>query len=178
MNYYFFSSHFIFPLINFFITVGIIFLVLKYFLPVINGAPFLPTSQVRVKKMLELLDLKPGQKLIDLGAGDGRIITEAASRGIDAIGYEINPLLVLWGRWKIKKLGLNSQAEIFWKNFWSIDLSQADAITVFGATAIMPKLEKKFLTELKPGAKICSYVFPLPNSQPLRHEEGIYLYQK
>jgi len=175
---YFVTLPFLLSLVKLLIVVGVIFFILKFFIPVLNGAPYLPTSKERVKKMLDLSELKPGETLIDLGSGDGRILIEAARRGAKAIGYEINPILVYLTIRKIKKLGLNEQAQIFWKNFWRINLDRADLITVFGAPSIMGKLEKKFLKELKPGAKICSYVFPLPNLISIKKEEGIYLYQK
>jgi len=174
---YFLSLASLLPLIKFFVALAVIFLLVKFFVPVFNGALYLPTSMERVKKMLDLLELKAGQTLIDLGSGDGRILIEAAQRGAKAIGYEINPILVYLTKRKIKKFGLNDKAKIFWKDFWQVDLSQVDLIIVFGAPTIMGKLEKKFLKEMKPGAKICSYVFPLPNLRPIKKEEGIYLYR-
>lgn len=175
---YFLSLAFLLSLIKFFVVVAIIFLLVKFFVPVFNGAIYLPTSIDRVKRMLDLSELKAGQTLIDLGSGDGRILIEAVQRGAMAMGYEINPILVYLTKRKIKKLNLNNRAQIFWKNFWQVDLIDADVITVFGAPTIMAKLEKKFLKELKSGAKICSYVFPLPNLKVLKKEEGIFIYVK
>jgi cyclopropane fatty-acyl-phospholipid synthase-like methyltransferase len=172
------SAYFSWSLLQLLLTFLGVFLILKFFVPVIGGAPYLPTAKEKVEKMLDLLDLKPGQILIDLGSGDGRILIAAASRGLKAYGYEINPILVLLTRQKIKKLGLKNQANIFWKNFWKINLASADAITVFGASAIMDKLEKKFFQELKSGAKVCSYAFHLPHWNLEKKEEGIFIYLK
>lgn len=177
MNYLL-SISFLLSLFKLLLTFLGVFLILKFFVPVINGAPYLPTAKEKIKKMLDLVELKPGQSLIDLGSGDGRILIAAAQRGARAIGYEINPILVLLTKHKIKKLGLEKQANIFWKNFWQVNFNQADVITIFGAAGIMAKLEKKFLQELKPGAKICSYAFSLPHFRLSKKEEGIYLYQK
>jgi precorrin-6B methylase 2 len=175
---YFLSLAFLLSLIKFLAVVAAIFLLVKFFVPVINGAIYLPTSMDRVKKMLDLSELKIGQTLIDLGSGDGRILIEAAQRGAEAIGYEINPILVYLTKRKIKKLNLNNRAKIFWGNFWQVNLGQADLVTVFGAPSIMARLEKKFLKELKSGAKICSYVFTLPNLTAVKKEEGIFIYVK
>lgn len=175
---YILSASFLWSFFKLLLIFLAVFLVLKFFVPVLNGAPYLPTSQEKVEKMMDLLNLKPGQILIDLGSGDGRILIAAASRGLKAYGYEINPILVLLARRKIKKLGLNKQAEIFWKNFWKVNLATADAVTVFGASTIMAKLEKKFLQELKPGARICSYAFSLPRWNLEKKESGIFIYLK
>ena len=65
------------------------------------GAPFLPTLDNRTKDALDLLDLKPGDHLLELGSGDGRLLREAAKRGIRSTGYELNPLLVAYSQIKL-----------------------------------------------------------------------------
>jgi len=45
-----------------------------------------------------MLNLKSGQTLIELGSGDGRVLKEAAAKGVRAIGYEINPVLVIYSK--------------------------------------------------------------------------------
>src|SRR6266480_7419209 len=48
-------------------------------------APYYPTPLTIVQKMLELGGLKPGEKMFDLGSGDGRIVIMAAQKfGADA----------------------------------------------------------------------------------------------
>ena len=39
-----------------------------------------------------------GLRLVDFGSGDGRLVKAAASRGMSAVGYELNPYLVCWSR--------------------------------------------------------------------------------
>ena len=46
------------------------------------GAPFLPTLRKRVNDALDLLDLKEGQTMLELGSGDGRLLRAAAGRQI------------------------------------------------------------------------------------------------
>lgn len=123
-----------------------------------KGAPYLPTQKNIVNEMLK--GVGPGAKLVDLGSGDGRIVIAAAMRGAEAVGFEINPLLVLISRFRIKKSGLS--AKVFWKSFWSEDLSGFNFITVFGITKIMPELETKLTKELKPGSTVVSYAFHFP----------------
>ena len=48
--------------------------------------------------MMSLLKGRQGP-IVDLGSGDGRIVIEAAKRGIPAEGVELNPWLVLYSRY-------------------------------------------------------------------------------
>jgi len=155
----------------------IILLVLLYFSW--QGAPFVPTNQKVVEAMVKLAEVKPGDKAVDLGSGDGRLVIALAQAGAEAHGYEINPLLVLWARRRIKKAGLASKAFIHLKSFWSVDLSVFNIVTFFGIPYILNKLEKKLSQELKPGARVASHAFALKSwNQPVQHQHGVYLYMK
>lgn len=154
----------------------IIICYIAYISGVFKGAPFVPTKKTKVIDIIEAAKLKPGDKLVDLGSGDGRILIAAATHGIESHGYEINPLLILWSKYQIKKAGLSHMAFVHWKNFWFEDLSPYNVVTVFGITKIMERLGRKLKTELKPGSRIVSYVFPIPN---LKEElaNGMHVYQ-
>lgn len=178
MSLSFILFSFLIPLLKTLLILGAILFIFNLFVPIIGGAPYLPTSKQRVKKMLEIAGLKSGEILIDMGSGDGRILIEAAQHGALAIGYEIDPILVYLARRKIKKLGLDKQVKIYWRSFWRADLSKADVVTIYGITGMMKKMEKKLLKELKPGARICSYLFSFPRWDLEKKESGIYFYKK
>lgn len=162
------------------IVVGFVAAVFLFFsvIPILRGAPFVPIHKKRLDIALEFLNLKPGQRVVDLGSGDGRVLIEIAKRGVAAIGYEINPFLVLKTKTKIKKQGLNKLAFCHWKSFWGINLKQFDAVFIFGMSHIMKGIEKKFQKEMKPGARLVCFVFPLPNQQPIFLENGVFVYKK
>lgn len=127
-----------------------------------QGALYVPTHQAKVEKMAELATARPGMKTLDLGSGDGRIVIAMARAGALAVGYEVNPILYFWSRHKIKKLGLEARAKIYFKNFWRADFSQFDVITVFGINYIMGRLEQKLAREAKSGTRVISYAFSFP----------------
>lgn len=172
----------LFAVLGFFIFLFLFFI----FLPILGGAPFVPTHRERIARALQLVNLKPGQKIADLGAGDGRILIACAKKGAEATGFEINPFLVWQANSKIKKEGVASpalprssgSAVCQWKNFWGQDLSSFDIVFIYGFGHIMKGLEKKLQKELKTGAKAVCFIFPFPNWQPATKENGIYLYQK
>jgi hypothetical protein len=75
-------------------------------------APFVPTDDSVVEAMLNDAGLEPGQLLIDLGCGDGRIVFQAQQRGCDAVGVEADE-----GRFKacvekLAKLGEPGEMEV------------------------------------------------------------------
>ena len=168
-----FSSDFFF-ILNLFV---VLVLVGFAFSPLFLGVPFLPTHKKQALKMLELAGLKPGMKVIDLGSGAGRLLFLAASQGATAVGYELNPFLVLWTRLVILILGKQKQIKVFYKSIYDADIADADVILMFLYPPHMKKMTDK-LQQVKPDAKILSYTFSLPGWAPVTHEQGIYLYKK
>ena|SRR3989344_148205 len=164
------------------VVIFIILLLITAFmcLPILFGAPFEPSRMKRIKLMLKFSSPKKGQKVAELGSGNGKVAIEFAkvNPGIKVDGYEINPLLVLYSRRRIKKLGLEKQIKIYWKNFWKINLSKYDIISVFQVIFIMPKLEKKLKAELKPGAKVISNEWKFPNWHAKKSQGEVSLYVK
>ena len=60
---------------------------------ILGGAPFVPTPSRVLRRMMELADISPGEKVYDLGCGDGRLIIEANKRyKARVVGIEISPL--------------------------------------------------------------------------------------
>lgn len=142
------------------------------------GAPFQPSSDREVKEIMELAKVKKGEKTADLGSGNGKIVIEFAKRGAEAHGFEINPLLIMLSRKRIKNLGLQNNATIHWKNFMKQDFSDFDIITSFQINYIMPDLEKKLMKELKSGSKVISNTWKFPTWKPKKKLGRVYLYKK
>jgi len=152
-----------------------IFSVIIFSFVVFYGAPFLPTKRNRVEEALDLLDLKAGQKLVELGSGDGRLLRAAARRGIYSIGYELNPVLVLWTRlrsWRQREF-----IKVRITNYWKESLPEADGIYVFLLQPYMAKLDAKVQTELKRSVKMVSFAFAIPGKKSRREQKGLFLYE-
>jgi SAM-dependent methyltransferase len=143
-----------------------------------DGAPFVGSQPDRQKKMIDLLALKPGETVLDLGSGDGRLLVAAAERGCHVIGYEANLFLVWYSRLWLWRRGFGSRSAIHWGDFWRADWSAADAVMLYGFPTIMARLEKKFAAELKPGARIVSATFQLPTWPPTATAGDVFLYKK
>jgi precorrin-6B methylase 2 len=162
-----------------------VLLVLIYLLgrPIVHGAIYFPTSPRAIREMLKLADPKPGERVVDLGSGDGRILIAFAERGATAVGYEINPLLVRQSQRAIARAGFPANASdtaggavVYWESFWRADLSQFDTVIVYGIPYVMRDLQRKLERELRPGTKIISNAFKLPEWTPVASERKIFLY--
>jgi precorrin-6B methylase 2 len=145
--------------------------------PVVRGAIFFPTNTRSVEVMLGMASLRRGDRIADLGSGDGRIVIACAQRGICAEGYEINPILVFLSRRRVRRAGLEHLATIHWKSFWRADLAPFNAIFVYGMPRIMSGLQKKLERELQPETKIVSNIFPFPGWTPVATRGKVYLYK-
>ncbi len=140
------------------------------------GLPYVPTKQKTVERIGEFSAVQPAEKVADLGSGDGRILIEFAKRGVEAHGYEINPLLVWHSRRNIRARELQDKAFVHYKNFWKQDFSSYDVIVIYGIGYIMKKLEGKLAKELKPGARIISSAFEFPKWKATISDNGLFLY--
>lgn len=152
-------------------------------------APYFPTPPAIAERMLQFGQLKPGEKMFDLGSGDGRIVILAAQKfGADATGVEFDDSLYKQSSADIQKRGLDKKARIIHGDIFLQDYSSADLITVYllpgSNVKIRPILEK----QLKKGTRIVSHDFEFGGWKPEKTEhieddgEGrshtIYLYRR
>src|SRR5579872_4288704 len=132
-------------------------------------APYYPTPNIVVEKMLDLGGLKAGEKMFDLGSGDGRIVITAAQKyKARATGVEFDSSLVKQSTERIKALGLASTANIILGDLLLQDYSSADLLTVYllpvGNEKVTPMLEK----QLKKGARIVAHDFEFAAWKPVQ----------
>jgi SAM-dependent methyltransferase len=159
------------------VSIAIIFLtvvLLVFSFVILFGAPYLPTLQPQAQNALDLLDLKPGQTLLELGSGDGRVLRQAARRGIKGIGYELNPLLVLYSQ--ISCFRYRKLITFKCRNYWQVKLPPCDGIYVFLLDKYMQKLDTKIIQEVDGPVKLVSYAFKVPGKKPSAKKSGLMLY--
>lgn len=133
-------------------------------------APYYPTPYTIVEKMLKLGGLKPGEKMFDLGSGDGRLVIMAARKfGADSTGVEMDADLCKQSAAKIKGLGLK-KARIIHGDIMTQDYSSADLLTVYLLPNSNDKLRPKLEKELKKGARVVAHDFEFSGWTPEKTE--------
>lgn len=149
----------------------------------LSFAPWVPTWKEDVQRALKLAKLKPGEVMYDLGSGDGKAVFIAAEEfGARAIGIEIAWPLWLWSQ--LRRFWAKGHTKFILGNLFRRDISDADVIYVFGMPNKMKdKLRRKLEAELKPGARVVSYSFSIPDWTPVLRDKpegkiSVYLYQR
>ncbi len=137
------------------------------------GAPYLPTLKKQIRTTFKLAELSKGDTIIELGCGDGRLLIAAAKKGINSVGYELNPLMfcLAW----IRTRRYSEQVTLIYGDFWRKTWPPAEAIYVFLLPKLMPRLEEKIVKERVTG-KIISFAFNFPGRQPVAVRDGVFLY--
>ena len=153
-------------------------------------APYYPTPESIVDKMLQLGGLQAGEKMFDLGSGDGRIVVVAAQKfKANAVGIELDKDLAKRSSARILKLGLDKRASIVNGDLLKQDYSSADLITVYLLPdAVNYKVQPLLDRQLKKGARVVAKDFDFRGWTPDKVEniaddgEGrshtLYLYRK
>lgn len=146
---------------------------------VFRGAPYVPS---RKRELIDAFDrlypINSHDTLVDIGSGDGIVLREAAKRGARAIGYELNPILVLISRLLSRH---NSRIATHLADFWSVQLpSETTVVYVFGESRDITKMAQKVEDEaIRIGKTLAfiSYGFAVPGKTPAKKVGAYYLYQ-
>ncbi|MBM3775250.1 MAG: methyltransferase domain-containing protein [Acidobacteria bacterium] len=132
-----------------------------------NLAPYIPSPQAVVDRMLETARVQPGEMVYDLGAGDGRIVITAVQKfQARAVGIELSPELSRSTSERIRSLGLEDRARILQGSILRADVRDADVITLYLLTSSNDKLKPLLENQLKPGARVVSHDFEVRGWKP------------
>lgn len=131
-----------------------------------RDVPYVPSPYEVVEEMLRLAQLRPGDILYDLGCGDGRIVVEAARRGIKAIGIDIDPERIAESWENARQAGVTNLVEFRQGDLFTADIHDASVVTLYLLTYVNLKLRPKLLSELKPGTRLVSHNYAMDTWRP------------
>lgn len=133
---------------------------------VATDVPFVPTPQVVVDEMLRLAKVGPGDFVIDLGSGDGRIpITAAKKFGARAAGVELDDHLIFQSEESARQARVEDRVKFLHQDLFKTDISEATVITMYLLPTVNRRLRPKLL-DLKPGTRIVAHDFDLDDWKP------------
>ena len=132
-----------------------------------GSVPFVVSPLEVVDRMLRLAEPKPGELLIDLGSGDGRIVIEAAKRyGARGLGVDLDAALVARAKDHAQRAGVESLAQFEVRALFETDLRGASVVTMYLLPEFNLKLMPRLLQDLKPGARVVSHDYDMGKWQP------------
>ncbi|MBN1582405.1 MAG: 50S ribosomal protein L11 methyltransferase [Anaerolineae bacterium] len=130
-----------------------------------------------IRAAFDLIHLMPGEKVYDLGAGDGRVVVAAAkayqARGV---GVEIEPThcLVAWLRALVN--GVVRRVSIRQKNLFDVNLDDADVVFLYLSPKVLERLAPQLILKLRPGTRVVSVHFPIEGWLPVDVNVGYLLF--
>lgn len=134
-------------------------------------APYVPTPQQVVDKMLELAEVTSKDVVYDLGCGDGRIVITAAKKyGAHAVGVDIDPERIRESEANAKAAGVEKLVTFKLADAMKVDVSQATVVTLYLLSSSNKLLRPILTKQLKPGARIVSHAFSMDDWLPSKTE--------
>jgi SAM-dependent methyltransferase len=156
----------------------------SFFVAIFGGGPFVPTPKRSVKRILKHAGIRKGQKVYDIGAGDGRFLHFAEKLyGAKATGFEIDPFVYMLARFK--QIFLRHKGTMIRGNFQNHSLKDADFVFCYMLPETLKKYRTKFAHELNPSCTVISYTFKIHGWKPSKviptdkknHIKRIYIYK-
>ena len=163
-------------IILFTLEIVISIILLSFSLSVFFGAPYFPSSRKRITEMIDMAKLKAGDRILELGSGDGRILFEIAKRGYDVVGVEINLVMVIISNIRIFFSPYRNKIKVYWGNFWSFDASGFNTVFCYLFPITMDKIYEKLNKEMKAGSKIISNTFKSNNAKEVDKKGRVFVY--
>lgn len=167
-------------------VVGLTLGVTPFVLPALRKVclPYVPATDAQVENIFKVLSKSKGRQktLVDIGSGDGRIVIEAAKKGYQATGYELNSSLVFYSKVQAWRKGCYKTATFKHQDLWKANFDSFDDIVIFGVEEMMGQLGEKLQTEMKKDANIVACRFPFPKWTPVKELgdgiDTVWLYKK
>lgn len=154
-------------------TAGIVIVFSLLFSPCTKSqnldVPYVPTPQSVVDKMLEVADVGPGDYVIDLGCGDGRIVIAAAQKGSYGHGIDLDSERIREARSNARKSNVSDKVMFLQEDIFETDFSRANVITMYLLESVNLELRSHLLEKLEPGTRIVSHDFDMGEWKPDEH---------
>lgn len=150
----------------------LIIIVALFALTVLVGAPYVPTHQKQLDKLFTYLKLNKQDVLVDLGSGDGRVLRVASPFVKQAIGYEINPFLILYSKLLSRQ---NPNIQIKLSDFRQVKIAKNAIIYIFDANTFRKQL-LNLMAKSEP-KMVISYGFEIMELGEGEQKYGFWIYQ-
>lgn len=130
-------------------------------------APYVVTDFEVVDAMLALAEVRPGDQVVDLGSGDGRILIAAArSHGASGLGVDIDPERIREAEANARAARVSDRVTFRRQDLFETDLTEADVVTLYLTEEVNERLRPRLLGQMRPGARVVSHDFGMGDWRP------------
>jgi len=147
--------------------------------PAMFGAPWHPISRRDLKRALDFCEVEAGERIVDVGSGDGRVlITAAKEYDLIGTGIEIDPIKAWLANLRVRWAGVQDKVKIVRANIFDTDYGEADILFIYLTHQALDKLFPDILDQLKPTARILCYRFCIQGMTPdkVNADKTLFLY--
>jgi precorrin-6B methylase 2 len=134
-------------------------------------APYVPTPQDVVDRMLAVAQVTSNDVVYDLGSGDGRIVITAAKKyGARGVGIDIDSERIAESRRNARDAGVTALVEFRRGDILQADVSKATVVTLYLVSSANMKLRPLLTRQLPAGARVVSHAFAMGDWAPEKVE--------
>jgi hypothetical protein len=127
---------------------------------------WVPTSDTVVRAMLSMAQVTPQDRVLDLGAGDGKIPTAAAKAyGARGVGIEYDPNMAKLAACLVQAEGLADKVRIVEGDIFKEDFGDASVVTLY----LLPHLNlcvRHRLLSMAPGTRVVAHQYAMADWKP------------
>lgn len=167
-------------LIEIFILLFVLLLGIFYafsLIAAVYSAPYVGSKKRDIQDMLDLAEIRPGMKVLELGSGKGSLCVLSGQKGACALGLEINPVLVVYSKMLSLMHGAGRRARFKWVNFWKFKLpADTEVVYLYLLPEYMSRVWDKLERELKPGTRVIFNGFVFKNQKICQKQGNASLY--
>jgi hypothetical protein len=132
-----------------------------------GDTPYVQTPQNVVDTMLEIAKVRPGDTVIDLGSGDGRMVITAAKKyGARGFGVDLDRKLVALANRNAAKAGVADRAVFYQRDLHATDVSSATVMSIYLLPEVNLMIRTRLLATLRPGTRIVSHDYGMGEWKP------------
>jgi hypothetical protein len=149
------------------ILVALLALFSSLFALAVTRVPVVRTPADFLSEIAKACDASEDTLIVDAGCGDARtLVTLCESSGARGRGYELNGPVRLAGALRVLLSAGRRRIKLYWRDFYRCDLEDVDVVYCFLMPGVMTRVGVKCAEEMRPGARLISYLWKVPGWQP------------
>ncbi|MBW1809694.1 MAG: hypothetical protein JRJ19_06935 [Deltaproteobacteria bacterium] len=148
-----------------------------------TSVPVVRTPEKMLAEISKLAAVQKSRIIVDAGCGDARtLLALCATQAACGRGYELNGPLKVFAMFRVLLAGRRKSIKIYFRDFFRCELEDVDLVYCFLMPAVMRRVGRKCLEEMRPGTRLVSYLWEVPDWEPTEtiklggREDPLFIY--